>query len=94
MSPRFLGCAAVIVKSFARIHETNLKKQGVLPVTFANPGDYDHIQENDTISILGLTSLEPGKDGDVAIYDGDPFEYTSHCTGVVIGGKVVSETVR
>lgn len=62
MSPRFLGCLAVIVKSFARIHETNLKKQGVLPVTFANPADYDVINENDTISIQGLTSLAPGKD--------------------------------
>jgi aconitate hydratase len=62
MSPRFLGAAAVIVKSFARIHETNLKKQGVLPVTFANPNDYDLIQESDKVSILGLASIEPGKD--------------------------------
>jgi aconitate hydratase len=62
MSPRFLGCAAVIVKSFARIHETNLKKQGVLPVTFANPADYDLIHEQDKISIQGLTTLAPGKD--------------------------------
>ncbi len=62
MSPRFLGAAAVIVKSFARIHETNLKKQGVLPVTFANPADYDSVQEADKISINGLTTLAPGKD--------------------------------
>lgn len=62
MSPRFLGAAAVIVKSFARIHETNLKKQGVLPLTFANPADYDVIQEGDKISILGLSGLAPGKD--------------------------------
>ena len=62
MSPRFLGAAAVIVKGFARIHETNLKKQGVLPLTFANPADYDLVQEGDKISILGLTTLAPGKD--------------------------------
>lgn len=61
MSPRFLGCKAVIAKSFARIHETNLKKQGVLPLTFAHPSDYDRIREDDRISILGLRDLEPGK---------------------------------
>lgn len=62
MSPRFLGAAAVIVKSFARIHETNLKKQGVLPLTFANPADYDLIQEGDKLSFLGMAGLAPGKD--------------------------------
>ena len=60
MEPRFLGGRAIIVKSFARIHETNLKKQGMLPLTFANPGDYDKIQEDDRISILGLTTFQPG----------------------------------
>lgn len=60
MSPRFLGCKAVIVKSFARIHETNLKKQGVLPLTFADPADYDKIEEKDRISIVGLSGLKPG----------------------------------
>jgi len=60
MSPRFLGCRAVIVKSFARIHETNLKKQGVLPFTFADPAAYDAIGENDRISIVGLANLKPG----------------------------------
>jgi aconitase A len=60
MSPRFLGCRAVIVKSFARIHETNLKKQGVLPLTFADPKDYDSIKEGDTVSIVGLTQITPG----------------------------------
>ena len=76
MSPRFLGCAAVIVKSFARIHETNLKKQGVLPVTFANPNDYDLIQESDKVSILGLASIEPGKDlkGVITHADGSKHE--------------------
>jgi aconitate hydratase len=62
MSPRFLNGIAVIVKSFARIHETNLKKQGLLPFTFANPADYDQVQEGDKISILGLKDLTPGKD--------------------------------
>jgi aconitate hydratase len=61
MSPRFLGCTAVITKSFARIHETNLKKQGVLALNFANPKDYDKIQEDDSISLVGLKNLTPGR---------------------------------
>ncbi len=61
MEPRFLGVRAVLVKSFARIHETNLKKQGMLGLTFANKADYDKIQENDTIDILGLTTFAPGQ---------------------------------
>ncbi|MCI4398011.1 MAG: aconitate hydratase [Acidobacteria bacterium] len=61
MSPRFLGAAAVITRSFARIHESNLKKQGVLPLTFQNPADYDKVQADDRVSILGLKDLAPGK---------------------------------
>ncbi len=61
MSPRFLGCTAVITKSFARIHETNLKKQGVLALTFVNLKDYEKIQEKDLLSIRGLQGLAPGK---------------------------------
>jgi len=61
MEPRFLGVRAILVKSFARIHETNLKKQGMLALTFANPSDYDLIQEDDAIDILGLISFAPGK---------------------------------
>jgi aconitate hydratase len=61
MSPRYLGCAAVITKSLARIHETNLKKQGILALTFSNPNDYDKIQEDDRISLIGLNTLEPEK---------------------------------
>jgi aconitate hydratase len=61
MEPRFLGVKAVLVKSFARIHETNLKKQGMLGLTFANEADYDKIQENDTINFLDLTDFAPGK---------------------------------
>jgi len=61
MTPRYLGCVAVISKSFARIHETNLKKQGILALTFQNSLDYDKIGEDDRISIIGLAKLEPGK---------------------------------
>ena len=61
MSPRYLGCAAVIVRSFARIHETNLKKQGVLPFTFANPADYERFGQDDRVSIVGLQGLAPGR---------------------------------
>lgn len=61
LEPRHLGARAIIVKSFARIHETNLKKQGLLPLTFSNPADYDRIQPADTISLVGLKNLTPGK---------------------------------
>jgi len=61
MSPRYLGCAAVITKSLARIHETNLKKQGILALTFSNPDDYDKILEDDKISLMDLNKLEPHK---------------------------------
>ncbi|ATA68141.1 aconitate hydratase [Capnocytophaga cynodegmi] len=61
MEPRHLGVRAVLVKSFARIHETNLKKQGMLALTFANEGDYDKIQEDDTINFLDLTEFAPNK---------------------------------
>ena len=61
MEPRFLGVKAVLVKSFARIHETNLKKQGMLALTFSNEADYDKIQENDTINFIDLVDFAPGK---------------------------------
>jgi aconitate hydratase len=61
MSPRMLGAAAVVTRSFARIHEANLKKQGVLPLTFEDPGDYDRIRADDRLSIIGLNSLTPGQ---------------------------------
>ncbi|HTR81036.1 MAG TPA: aconitate hydratase, partial [Bacteroidota bacterium] len=60
MEPRFLGGRAIIVKSFARIHETNLKKQGMLALTFKNPADYDLIREDDLLAIRGLTTFAPG----------------------------------
>ncbi len=61
MEPRHLGVRAILVRSFARIHETNLKKQGMLALTFENKEDYDKVQEDDSIDILGLTSFAPGK---------------------------------
>ena len=61
MEPRHLNVKAILVKSFARIHETNLKKQGMLALTFANKNDYDKVREDDKISIIGLTSFTPGK---------------------------------
>jgi len=60
MEPRHLGARAVLVRSFARIHETNLKKQGMLALTFANPADYDKVQEDDRIDLLGLEQFTPG----------------------------------
>jgi len=60
MEPRHLGCRMVCVKSFARIHETNLKKQGVVPLTFVDPADYDKVRENDRVAVRGLTTLAPG----------------------------------
>ncbi|KAL3320126.1 aconitate hydratase [Cichlidogyrus casuarinus] len=61
LEPRHLGGRAIIVKSFARIHETNLKKQGMLPLTFIDPADYDKIHPTSKISLLGLKDLQPGK---------------------------------
>jgi aconitate hydratase len=61
MEPRHLGVRVIVVKSFARIHETNLKKQGMLGLTFANKDDYEKIQEDDVIDITGLTEFAPGK---------------------------------
>lgn len=61
MTPRYLGCCAVIAKSFARIHETNLKKQGILALTFVDPADYDNILEDDRLSILDLKNFQEGK---------------------------------
>ncbi|MHB8632876.1 MAG: aconitate hydratase [Thermoplasmatota archaeon] len=71
MEPRHLGAAAILARSFARIHETNLKKQGLLPLTFANAGDYDKVEEGDLISILGLAKMAPGKPLDVRLRHAD-----------------------
>ena len=71
MTPRFLGCTTVIAKSFARIHETNLKKQGILALTFDNPDDYEKIHEDDQISIIQLDRLAPGKSVECNILHAD-----------------------
>lgn len=71
MEPRHLGVRAVLVKSFARIHETNLKKQGMLGLTFANKDDYDKILEDDTIDILGLTTFSPNSPLTVVLHHAD-----------------------
>ena len=71
MEPRHLGVRAVIVKSFARIHETNLKKQGMLGLTFADKADYDKVQEDDSIDIVGLTEFAPGEQLTVVLNHAD-----------------------
>jgi aconitate hydratase len=71
MEPRFMGGRAVIVRSFARIHEANLKKQGVLALTFADPDDYERVLVDDILDILGLADLAPGKPVKVAIHHAD-----------------------
>lgn len=71
MEPRHLGVRAILVKSFARIHETNLKKQGMLALTFSDKNDYDKIQEDDTIDIEGLTSFTPGQPLTIVLHHSD-----------------------
>ena len=71
LSPRLLNGAAVISKSFARIHETNLKKQGLLALTFGDPADYDRVQEDDRISIVGIDALAPGKPVTAVLHHSD-----------------------
>ena len=71
MSPRYLGAQAVLVRSFARIHETNLKKQGILPLTFADPQDYTRFERNDRVSVVGLAALAPGRPVEVRIHKPD-----------------------
>jgi aconitate hydratase len=74
MSPRHMGGRVVITRSFARIHETNLKKQGVLPLTFAQNADYDLIQEADRVDILGLRELAPGSTVTAVVHHPDGSE--------------------
>ena len=71
LEPRFLGGKAVITRSFARIHETNLKKQGMLPLTFADPADYDKITGNDSVSLVNLAQLAPGSTVTMEVIPGD-----------------------
>ena len=76
MEPRHMGVRVVLAKSFARIHETNLKKQGILALTFANPEDYDKIQEDDVIDIIDLNEFAPGKPLTLVIHHADGSEET------------------
>ena len=79
MSPRYLGCKVVIVRSFARIHETNLKKQGILPLVFAQPSDYELIEQSDRASVRGLAALAPGKPVEVLIHKSGGKTVTIQC---------------
>jgi len=76
LEPRHLGGRAIIVKSFARIHETNLKKQGMLGLTFANKDDYNKIREDDTFDIVGLTTFAPDKPLSLVIHHSDGSQET------------------
>lgn len=71
MEPRYLGVKAVVVKSFARIHQTNLKKQGMLALTFANPADYDKVRQDDTIDLLGFDTFAPDKNLTIVLHHAD-----------------------
>ena len=79
MEPRFLGVKVVLVHSFARIHETNLKKQGMLGLTFSNKSDYDLIQEDDTFDFVDLDQFSPGKTLNLSVAHGDVSMDTIEC---------------
>ena len=78
LSPRLLGGAAIIARSFARIHETNLKKQGLLPLTFADPADYERIREDDRVSLVGLNELSAGQPVECRVAHSDGTSETLH----------------
>jgi aconitate hydratase len=82
MEPRFRNAKVIITRSFARIHETNLKKQGILPVTFADPADYDRIGEDDRLSFIGLADLAPNTQVRVVVTQpsGDTWEFLTNHT--------------
>ncbi len=89
MSPRHMGGKAVITRSFARIHETNLKKQGILPLTFANPDDYDLVQEADTVDLAGITSIAPGSEIIATFHHG-----SGECSEIVLKHSLNSEQIN
>jgi aconitate hydratase len=76
MEPRFRGGRAIVARSFARIHETNLKKQGLLPLTFTDPDDYDRIREDDRVELVGLADLAPGRPVTMLVRHADGSEET------------------
>ena len=74
MEPRYMGGRAILVRSFARIHEANLKKQGVLPLTFADPADYERVRVDDTVDVVGVTDLAPDVPLTVVLHHADGTE--------------------
>jgi aconitate hydratase len=82
MEPRFRGVRLIVARSFARIHETNLKKQGVVPLTFADPADYDRIEEDDRLGTEGLADLAPGQPVTVTVTkpDGETWTFEGNHT--------------
>jgi aconitate hydratase len=95
LEPRFLGGVAVIVRSFARIHETNLKKQGVLALTFSDAEDYDRIDPTDKISILDLVNFAPGNPltAEIKRKDGSSFKIKlSHSFNQVCSSSPIPPT--
>lgn len=88
MSPRLLGVLVVLTRSFARIHETNLKKQGILPLNFADPKDYDQIEQTDRIDITGLQSLAPGKPVELVIHKKDGKTVKIKATHTMTGQQI------
>ena len=88
MSPRMLGAAAIITRSFARIHESNLKKQGVLPLTFEDPEDYERIQADDRVTLLGLNDLAPGRPVPCLLKHGDGSEETVQLRHTMNAGQI------
>lgn len=82
MEPRFMGGRVVLARSFARIAEANLKKQGVLPLTFADPADYDKVRFDDVVDVCGLDSLAPGSQLRVVLHhaDGSSDEFAANHT--------------
>lgn len=88
MQPRHLGVKVVLVKSFARIHETNLKKQGMLALTFANEADYDKIREDDTFDVVGLTSFAPGQPLTLVCHHADGTQDSIVCNHTYNQGQI------
>ena len=88
MSPRLLGAAAIITRSFARIHESNLKKQGVLPLTFEDSEDYERVFEDDRISLVGLANLAPGKPIQCLVKHADGHEETINLRHTLNDGQI------
>src|SRR4051812_8943660 len=82
MEPRYMGCKTILVRSFARIHEANLKKQGVLPLTFAEPADYEKVRVDDTVDVNGLAQLAPGSQVTIVLHhaDGSTDEFAANHT--------------